>query len=73
MTHVRHQQRARDCHHVMNPYHQVLGEHHKDRAEERAARSDAKIAMLEAELGGVNKSMKSLSVAGIRMFAVVLL
>jgi len=42
----------------------VLGEHHKDRAEERAARSDAKIAMLEAELGGVNKSMKSLSVAG---------
>merc|ERR1711874_680668 len=42
----------------------VLGEHHKDRAEERAARSDAKIAMLESELGGVNKTMKSLSVQG---------
>merc|ERR1712088_1282161 len=38
----------------------VLGEHHKDRAEER----DAKIAMLESELGGVNKTMKSLSVQG---------
>jgi len=43
---------------------QVLGEHHKDRAEERAARSDAKIAMLESELGGVNKTMKSLSNQG---------
>merc|ERR1712080_56869 len=42
----------------------VLGEHHKDRAEERAARSDAKIAALESELGGVNKTMKSLSIAG---------
>jgi len=42
----------------------VLGEHHKDRAEERAARSDAKIAMLEGELGGVSKSMKSLSMTG---------
>jgi len=42
----------------------VLGEHHKDRAEERAARSDAKIAMLESELGGVNKTMKSLSNQG---------
>merc|ERR1711890_187657 len=42
----------------------VLGEHHKDRAEERAARSDAKIAALESELGGVNKTMKSLSSAG---------
>merc|ERR1719151_570664 len=34
------------------------------RAQERAARSDAKIAMLESELGGVNKTMKSLSVQG---------
>lgn len=42
----------------------VLGEHHKDRAEERAARSDAKIASLEAELGGLNKTMKTLSVSG---------
>jgi len=42
----------------------VLGEHHKDRAEERAARSDAKISMLESELGGVNKTMKSLSIQG---------
>merc|ERR1712115_637209 len=38
----------------------VLGEHHED----RAARSDAKIAMLESELGGVNKTMKSLSNQG---------
>merc|ERR1711962_213193 len=42
----------------------VLAEHHRDRAEERAARSDAKIAGLESELGGVNKTMKSLSSAG---------
>merc|ERR1712226_57114 len=42
----------------------VLAEHHRDRAEERAARSDGKIAGLESELGGVNKTMKSLSSSG---------
>eukprot|EP00092_Neocalanus_flemingeri_P022900 GFUD01024827.1.p1 GENE.GFUD01024827.1~~GFUD01024827.1.p1 ORF type:complete len:248 (+),score=96.94 GFUD01024827.1:257-1000(+) len=42
----------------------MLAELQRDRAESKADRSDNKIRDLESELGGVNNSMKSLSVSG---------
>ena len=42
----------------------MLAELQKDRAESKADRSDSKMKVLESELGGVQNTMKSLSLPG---------